>query len=217
MGRFISADDVALLGANDDFASLNLFAYCGNNPVSRADSNGHFWHLIVGTVFGVATQYIADVAANLADGNSFVDSLKPTSTWADYGSAALSGTLAASGVGLGVSIAANAALGGITYLTNCAVKGEEVNSFDLGLAIGIGTISGLIGGSGANGAKLRGVASTSKQILKTAVSPKKIAMYTAKITSVKKTVIVSTVRTISAGFTSNYLNNKRMKLRNSLV
>lgn len=134
MGRFISADDVALLGANDDFASLNLFAYCGNNPVSRADSNGHFWHLIVGTVFGVATQYIADVAANLADGNSFVDSLKPTSTWADYGSAALSGTLAASGVGLGVSIAANAALGGITYLTNCAVKGEEVNSFDLGLA-----------------------------------------------------------------------------------
>ena len=35
VGRFINADSVSMLGANGDFASLNLFAYCGNNPVSR--------------------------------------------------------------------------------------------------------------------------------------------------------------------------------------
>ena len=29
IGRFISPDDVSLLGANGDFASLNLYAYCG--------------------------------------------------------------------------------------------------------------------------------------------------------------------------------------------
>ena len=31
IGRFINADDVDLLGVNGDFASLNLFAYSGNN------------------------------------------------------------------------------------------------------------------------------------------------------------------------------------------
>ena len=50
--RFINADDVDLLGANGDFASLNLFAYCGNNPISRADSNGFFWHIVAGAVVG---------------------------------------------------------------------------------------------------------------------------------------------------------------------
>ncbi len=33
VGRFICADDVSLLGANGTFTSLNLFAYCLNNPV----------------------------------------------------------------------------------------------------------------------------------------------------------------------------------------
>ena len=41
--RFINADDVDYLGANGDFTSFNLFAYCGNNPVSRTDIDGHSW------------------------------------------------------------------------------------------------------------------------------------------------------------------------------
>lgn len=52
IGRFINPDDVQLLGANSDFAGLNLFVYCGNNPVSRTDNNGQFWHLVVGGVLG---------------------------------------------------------------------------------------------------------------------------------------------------------------------
>ena len=50
--RFINADDVDLLGVNGDFASINLFAYCGNNPITRADENGHFWNTIIGAVAG---------------------------------------------------------------------------------------------------------------------------------------------------------------------
>lgn len=38
-------------------------------------------------------------------------------------------------------------------------------------------MSGLVGGRGDDGVRLIGVANRSKQILKTAVSPKKIAMY----------------------------------------
>ncbi|MBQ7916947.1 MAG: RHS repeat-associated core domain-containing protein, partial [Firmicutes bacterium] len=45
IGRFINADDVDLLGANGDFTSLNLFAYCGNNPVIRSDESGGAWSL----------------------------------------------------------------------------------------------------------------------------------------------------------------------------
>lgn len=213
--RFLNADDVDSLGANGDFASLNLFAYCGNNPISRADSNGQFWHIVVGAAVGIATQYISDVATNLISGKSFSESLKPTSSWADYGSAALSGALAASGVGFGVSVAANAALGGATYLANCGINGETINSTDFGMAVGIGAISGAIGGSGANGAKLRGVAKTSKAVLKTTVSPKKIAMYSSKLTGITKNVVQSGIRTMGAGFASNILNNLRKRLTRS--
>ena len=50
--RWINADDVGLLGANGDFTSFNLFAYCGNNPVTRVDRGGQFWNTIIGTVAG---------------------------------------------------------------------------------------------------------------------------------------------------------------------
>jgi RHS repeat-associated protein len=50
--RFINADDVSCLGANGDVVSINLFAYCGNNPVVRKDDGGEFWHLIVGAIIG---------------------------------------------------------------------------------------------------------------------------------------------------------------------
>ncbi len=43
-GRFISADDISNLAAEDGLVALNLFAYCGNNPVNRYDSTGS-WSL----------------------------------------------------------------------------------------------------------------------------------------------------------------------------
>ena len=42
VGRFINADDVSLLGANNTFAAFNLFAYCLNNPVGNLDVDGGF-------------------------------------------------------------------------------------------------------------------------------------------------------------------------------
>ncbi len=38
--RWINADDASYLGANGDFINYNLFAYCGNNPVTGYDPNG---------------------------------------------------------------------------------------------------------------------------------------------------------------------------------
>jgi RHS repeat-associated protein len=41
VGRFISAD--ALLSTGQGILGYNMYAYCGNNPVSRSDSTGMFW------------------------------------------------------------------------------------------------------------------------------------------------------------------------------
>ena len=42
--RFINADGYTSTGQG--FAGTNMFAYCGNNPVSRIDSTGQFWNEI---------------------------------------------------------------------------------------------------------------------------------------------------------------------------
>lgn len=65
--RWINADDASNLGANSDFASLNLFAYCGNNPVSRKDESGELWEIIaIGAVVGAV---IGGVSAGMKGGN----------------------------------------------------------------------------------------------------------------------------------------------------
>ncbi len=41
IGRFINADGYVSTG--QDVTGYNMFAYCGNNPVNRADPTGTFW------------------------------------------------------------------------------------------------------------------------------------------------------------------------------
>ena len=41
-GRFISADSVEYLGANEDFYAYNIYAYCSNNPVMGYDPTGRW-------------------------------------------------------------------------------------------------------------------------------------------------------------------------------
>ncbi len=109
-----------MLEVQDDFYDKNLYAYCDNNPVMRVDSSGAVWHLAVGAVIGVATQFVADVGLGLASGSSLkeiMSSLSPV----DYVSAAIGGAMAASGITLAGSVVANAVLGGTTYLANCSI------------------------------------------------------------------------------------------------
>ena len=63
IGRFISADEFTSTGQGT--VGCNMFAYCGNNPVSRVDYCGHFWD----TAFDIVSLCfsIAEVAANPAD------------------------------------------------------------------------------------------------------------------------------------------------------
>ena len=89
IGRFINADDADLLGANGDVASINLFAYCGNNPISRADTNGYFWNVVIGAVVGAIVSAVTTA----------VQSYKETGK-VDIGKTVISGVVALSVEGL---------------------------------------------------------------------------------------------------------------------
>lgn len=185
MGRFINADNYPTTGQG--LTGNNMFAYCGNNPVSREDTGGEFWHLVVGAIVGVISQYVSDVVSNIVSGESLIESLVPSSSGADYLAAAASGALAASGVGAVGSALANATIDGVAYVANCRIEGKEVDGGEFLLTI---ATSALTSGKGVDGANLRGVYKYSTLVLQTAVSPKRIAMYTAKKSEVIKTVML---------------------------
>ena len=46
VGRFITADGYVSTG--QELLGTNMYAYCGNNPINRFDSTGHFWSEIFG-------------------------------------------------------------------------------------------------------------------------------------------------------------------------
>ena len=52
VGRFVNADDVIALQMIE-LSSINLFAYCGNNPIMNTDSDGYFSFKVV-IVAGIA-------------------------------------------------------------------------------------------------------------------------------------------------------------------
>ena len=122
MRRFINADDVSLLGANADFASLNLYAYCGNNPVLRVDNGGEWWHIAVGALVGATISFVSSVASDISS--------KKEIDWAGAGISALfgaaSGALSATGLGPAVQILGGAVLSGAE---NIISQGRE-DGFD---------------------------------------------------------------------------------------
>ena len=63
IGRFINSDVFAATGQT--LVGNNMFAYCGNNPVNRADDSGTFWET-VWDIVSLATS-VAEVAINPTD------------------------------------------------------------------------------------------------------------------------------------------------------
>ena len=68
IGRFINADDVDYLGAGASLTSYNLFAYCGNNPVSNVDPSGNAFFTALGALTGfIAGALTATIHNALSD------------------------------------------------------------------------------------------------------------------------------------------------------
>ena len=121
VGRFITIDDISYIDP-ETINGLNLYAYCGNNPVMHIDANGNAWWewllagllvaaCIVGAVFtgGATLLGAAFIGAAIGGGLSIVsqgvNAIRTGSldfSWGqfalDMGVGALTGALGASGI-----------------------------------------------------------------------------------------------------------------------
>ena len=134
----------------DDPLSLNLYTYCANNPVSYADPNGHWIHIIIGAAVGaVASSISSAVIQYITTG-----AVDAKTTLIAAGSGALGGALAASGAGIVLQVVGNGAISGAadlaTQLSKNGGKLSEVDGWSIAASIGAGMLAGKIGGSGAN-------------------------------------------------------------------
>ena len=119
--RFINADTFATTDANG-FLSANMFAYCENNPIMRADEDGEIAHIIIEVAIGAAIGAAFDLGTQLlSNGGDF--------SAVDRGSvitSAVSGAVTAVG---GVAVAA-AAQKATSFATKMLIRtaGNGVNN-----------------------------------------------------------------------------------------
>ena len=198
IGRFINADlpEYAALSATD-ITGTNLFAYCKNDPINHADEDGEWLNLVIGAVVGgVISGVMAGISSYRETGK--VD-------WAIVGvnaaSGAISGAIAATGIGLVGSIGANAAIGAGTYAAEQAVKHEKITVGGIVSTAVSGGISGIVGGKGANGKALEETWQSANRGIKRELrranqkyAAKQIARHVAKKKAVKYAVGVSAAR-----------------------
>ena len=55
VGRFLNAD--GYISTNQGISEHNMFAYCGNNPIMRADPSGSFWQILTNMVNSLANVF----------------------------------------------------------------------------------------------------------------------------------------------------------------
>lgn len=153
MGRFISADDTAYLGADGTPLSYNLFAYCKNNPVMLSDPNGYapeWWHwaisgaMVVAGVALVATGVggVAGGTLICAGANSMIGSYVSEATGGSSVAGWVGGMITGAACGTGAGLAGNLLVQatnatGAACLGNLAAGGA--------VALGSGTVGSAIG------------------------------------------------------------------------
>ena len=143
--RFVNADDATMIGVNSNFASFNLYAYCGNHPILRSDENGQFWNTILGTISGAI---VGGVTAALSGTNVTAGILSGALSGAISG-AAVDIAIATCGTGL-IALAAVAGASGLggaagSYVSQ-RMNGESHNDVNWGDVVMDG-VWGAIGGA----------------------------------------------------------------------
>ena len=208
--RFINADGLVSTGTG--ILGYNMFAYCENNPVILIDYSGEciLTALVVGAVAG------AVIGALVSAGSQYIETgeIRWEIVLLDSAMGAVSGAFAATGLGLGVQIAVNAALGGASYVGNQIITGQEVEPVGFGLSVFAGGVAGCIGGPGADGSAL---ISSWKSASKSTVrelgrqnakyAAKRIAQYTVEKAEVKSALLIAFTRFVLGTSTGKYISN----------
>lgn len=182
MCRFINSNDFDVASETlDDITDKNLFSYCDNNPVMRADDGGDFWHIVVGAVVGAGINAISTVIDNKINKKALTTGLGMSVL-----TGAISGGFGASGVGILGQMAVNACVEGALnvreqYTRNKKIKG--LNLKEVAAPSLVGAAAGALGGRGSgtknignlekrlnkrviNSVGKKGMASTTKKAIK---------------------------------------------------
>ena len=128
--------------------SGNLYVYGVGNPVLYADANGAWIHLVIGAVVGAIASGVVSITAQLFTTHK-VDIWR---TLISVGAGAVSGLLAATGVGVVGQIAGNALISSVAnfgdqlYLNDGDIT--KTNITDVMIAAFIGATGGALGGKG---------------------------------------------------------------------
>ena len=138
-----------------------MFAYCGNNPVSRADKSGEFWHLVVGGVIG---GIIGGISA-AASGGDVIDVLVGTIAGAAGGvlAATCAGVVAQAVGSAAISMTSNA-IGQVRKMASG--KQEKFKVGDMLFDGAVSLACGAWGGNGASYGNSGGIMQAGKQLFK---------------------------------------------------
>ena len=153
IGRFINADNYPTTGQG--LTGNNMFAYCGNNPVSRKDDGGEFWNFVIGAVVGAVIGAVTTAVDAVKEGGWAA--LTSGKTWAKIGVSAgcgaINGTVAASGAHMFIGGAVGSATGFVESLSHELIDNNGKMSTESWLNVATDTAVGFLGGlAGGNGA-----------------------------------------------------------------
>ena len=156
--RFISPDDTAYLDI-ESANGLNLYAYCGNDPINYKDPSGHLAittiAIIAGAIIGFGISATSSIVTQLEEYNGDWSKVNPLEVFYDGAFGAINGGLAASGIGRVASVIFGGALGFVSSIGRDFLFEEDRNISWLGAvnSLFIGALTGFIAGAGANYAK----------------------------------------------------------------
>ena len=148
--RFINADNYELVAELSSVAGqLNLYAYANNNPIMYTDETGEgiLTALLIGFIIGASVSAISQGLTNGWDNINYLQ------VGVDGAFGALAVGLAATGIGLGASMALGGGLGFAQYGVDTAITGGQFSWSDAALATTLGVLGGAISGAGAQNAK----------------------------------------------------------------
>ena len=145
--RFLNSDDELLSATSTQtVTNKNFFAYCDNNPITRADSEGEVWHIIIGAAIGG----ISSAASAIITGKAEKD-LKLSQVLVSAAFGAATGALCAAIPAASVAISASSAA--IESVTTDLIfnRDSSLGEIVIGATVsaGLGALSGCAEGGTA--------------------------------------------------------------------
>ena len=149
LARFLNVDGFDILTATiGQFFGSNQFQYCRNACTIAADEDGNWLNIVIGAAIGAVVSAGTQIVSNIAQNRSITDGLLTATV-----SGAITGGVAASGVGLVGQVVVGASVGaGAEFAQQMIDSGGDVDPLscfiDCTVAGVIGAAGGWLGGRG---------------------------------------------------------------------